>query len=113
MEWAFLWFVGCVMVGVIAHQKKLELLVYIPAAILFSPVVVGIIAIAVPSRVAQKVVFAEDVDANKKSHGICPECHGFVHLYAKKCKHCASDLTEHTLKLFEAADAQDRAKKTG
>ena len=115
MDWVlllpFFWVVGSILAGFIAHEKGRDALRYGLWALFFSPFFFGLLLIALPSLRAQKIVFADEVDANKKSHLTCPRCAEFVKLKAQVCRYCGCDLTEEKRKLFDAADAQDRAKK--
>ena len=91
MEIAVFWFAGAFVVGIIASSKGRSGLGYFLLSIVLSPVLAGILAIALPSLNGPQTVVAVDA-ATPDTHVKCPDCRELVIRDARKCKHCGTAL---------------------
>ncbi|MDO9277657.1 MAG: hypothetical protein Q7U05_03720 [Polaromonas sp.] len=92
MELFFFWLIGSIFVWVIASSKGREGFGYFLLSIVLTPILVGILVIALPSIKSLPVVVTA-VDAVVPDAQIrCPDCRELVRTDARKCKHCGTTL---------------------
>lgn len=91
MEIIILWFGLSVVVGIVASSKGRSGFGYFLLALLLSPLIGGILALALPSK--KGVVVAGAEVASEETHVRCPDCRELVRADARKCKHCGTALT--------------------
>lgn len=91
MEVVVGWFVFSVLAGIIANAKGRSGFGYFLLALLLSPLVGLLAAIAMPRVVAEPSVAANDRDTGRVP---CPECAEPIMPSAKKCKHCGASIPQ-------------------
>lgn len=85
MEIAFFWFVGSIVVGIIAGAKGRSGFIYFVLSLLLSPLLIGILAIALPAAAGEQ-------RATPNTHVRCPDCRELVYADAVRCRHCGVKL---------------------
>jgi hypothetical protein len=98
MEILILWFIGSVIVGVIASANQRAGFGYFILSLLLSPLLVGLIVLVLGKPAPTIVVApAEPSEAiTPDTHVRCPDCRELVRKDARKCKHCGTALTPLT-----------------
>ncbi len=86
MEIVVGWFIFSVVVGIIAGARGRSGFGYFLLSILLSPLIGGLLAIALPSRATRADAPSPD------THVRCPDCREMVLKDARKCKHCGCAL---------------------
>lgn len=90
MELFLFWFVGAVVVGIIANARGRSGFGYAALSLILSPVIAVVLVLALPNLV-MKSSTGETI--TQYSHVRCPDCRELVRRDAVKCKHCGSALT--------------------
>lgn len=85
MEIFLLWFVGAIVVAIIAGSRGRNGFGWFVLAIMLSPLLMGILVLALGRPAAAAPPIERRVQ--------CPECMEQVHPMAVKCKHCGSKLS--------------------
>lgn len=86
MEIAIFWFGGALVIGIIAGSKGRSGIGYFLLSIVISPLLAGILALALPNLKAAQAASREV--ATPETHVKCPDCRELVMRDARKCKHC-------------------------
>lgn len=89
MELFTLWFIGAIVVGIVAGSRGRSGFGYFLLSMLLSPVIGLVLAVALPSV----ATISEGQLVSDGTHTRCPECRELVRHDARKCKHCGSSLT--------------------
>lgn len=87
MEIFLFWFIGAIIVGIIAYSKARFGIGYFFLSLILTPILIGILVLVLPSLKAQPIVASSEM-ATPDSHVRCPACAEFVLPAAAKCKHC-------------------------
>lgn len=104
MEIALFWFIGAVVVGIIAGSRARSGFGWFFLAVLFSPLLMGILVLVLPTR-AHVTGAAPAIDApDERTHVRCPDCRELVRADARKCKHCGIALVPVDLTSRSAAE---------
>lgn len=92
MEFIGLWFIGAVVVGVMAAAFGRTGFGWFLLACLFSPLLMGFLVLVLPrvGATAAKDELGQLITPN--THVRCPDCRELVRKDARKCKHCGSVL---------------------
>lgn len=109
MEIAIFWFIGAIIVGIIAGSKGRTGFGYFILSLIISPLLAGILVLALGSTKPAPVVVAGEA-ASPETHVRCPECRELVRFDARKCKHCGTALVPQTLGSSRHAAATPRAE---
>jgi hypothetical protein len=91
MELVAFWFIGAVVVGVIAASKGRTGFGWFVLSVLLSPLLIGILVLALPATTPAIVSIGEQI--SPATHVRCPECRELVRWDARKCKHCGIALS--------------------
>lgn len=96
MEIFFFWLAASIIVGIIAGSKGRTGFGYFVLSLLLTPVLIGILVLALP-RVAAPTVVAGGAAVTPDTHVRCPDCRELVRADARKCKHCGTALVPQSL----------------
>lgn len=96
MEILLFWFVGAIIIGIIAGSKGRSGFGYFLLSILLSPILAGILVLALP-RLHAQVIVAGGEAVSPETHVRCPDCRELVRADAVKCRHCGCKLTPQAL----------------
>lgn len=91
MELLIFWFVGAIIVGIFASNKARVGFGYFMLSLLFSPVLIGLLVLALPNLKVKPIMAGGEI-ATATSHVRCPDCRELVRKDARKCKHCGTGL---------------------
>lgn len=91
MEYAAYWFIASIIVGIIASSKDRSGLGYFFISLFFSPLLIGILILVLPSLKEQAIRISGE-EASPKTHVRCPDCRELVRMDANVCKHCRTRL---------------------
>lgn len=80
------WFVGSLVVGVIATTRNRSGFAWFVLGMLLSPLLMGLLVALVPRGDSGPAAFTAE------THRHCPECREVVRLDARRCKHCSSTI---------------------
>lgn len=95
MELFFGWVIFSMVVGFIASSKGRSAFGFFLLAIFLSPIIAGIIVLAVQNNSPAAVAARETATAtavSPRTHTKCPDCAELVLKEAKVCKHCGCRL---------------------
>lgn len=110
MEWIPFWLIGAAVVGIIAASRGRSAMGWSVLALLFSPVIGLILALALPS-----LKRGPADGPSEATHVRCSACAEWVLPEAKVCKHCGAALTPdegfHVRQAYEAEQAQKKQGK--
>lgn len=93
MEFMGMWFVGAVVVGLMAAAFGRTGFGGFLLACIFSPLLMGVLVLVLP-RVGDAAL-AKDESGQRitpQTHVRCPDCRELVRNDARKCKHCGTAL---------------------
>lgn len=109
MEWIPFWLIGSAVVGIIAASRGRSAMGWSLIALLFSPVIGLVLALALPSL---KRGAADG--PSEATHVRCASCAEWVLPEAKVCKHCGAALTpDDGFHVRQAYEAEMTQKKQG
>lgn len=97
MEILAFWFVGSIIVGIIASSRERSGFGYFMLSLLLSPLLIGVLVLAIgkpdgaPPAVVAVATDTGDI-ATPETHVRCPDCRELVRIDARKCKHCGTAL---------------------
>ena len=91
MEILIFWFAASVIVGIIASAKDRSGFGYFCLSLPLSPLLIGILVLALPSLKDQPITASGEV-ISTKTHVRCPDCRELVRMDARVCKHCGISL---------------------
>lgn len=93
MELFLFWFVGAIIVAIIASSRGRTVFGWFLLSVLFSPLLMGILVLCLgnPKTAAAQAVAAREAP-NPDTHVRCPDCRELVRKDARKCKHCGTAL---------------------
>ncbi|SFB96269.1 hypothetical protein SAMN05216344_106106 [Polaromonas sp. OV174] len=87
MEVLIFWFAASIVVGIIASSKDRHGFGYFVLSMILSPLIAGILVLALPSLKEQAALIAGEA-ISPKTHVRCPDCRELVRMDARVCKHC-------------------------
>lgn len=90
MEIVFFWLIGSIVVAIIAMSRRRTGAGWFVLSLLFSPLLMGILVLALGSRPAPDF---EQQDGRPRMK--CPACAELILAEATKCKHCRTNLTSN------------------
>jgi len=88
MEYVLIWFFGAIIVAIVASSKGRSGFGYFVLSVLISPLLSGILVLALPRLNGASQVLVGGESATPETHVRCPDCRELVRMDAKKCKHC-------------------------
>ena len=93
MEVFFGWFVGAIIIGVIASARGRSGFGWFVIALLLSPLI-GLILVLVFPKVGIAAAATDETGQKltPETHVRCPDCRELVRRDARKCKHCGTAL---------------------
>lgn len=97
MEIAIGWFVFSIVVAIIADSRGRSGMGYFFISMLLTPVIGGILALALPNLSSSPPVTADGEAISTSTHVRCPDCRELVRADARKCKHCGIALVPQQL----------------
>jgi hypothetical protein len=104
-----LWFVGSIVVGIVAHARGRSGIGYFLLSALLSPLIGAVLALGLPSKLPSGTTAA--LVPSAQTHGRCPACAEFVLPEARVCKHCGHALSpdpDFQIKAAAAKGARER-----
>lgn len=94
MEIFIFWFIGAIVVGIVADSRGRSGFGYFLLSMLLSPLLGLVLAVALPSV---KGAIADGETPSPSTHVRCPDCRELVRADARKCKHCGTALIPQNL----------------